>query len=154
MNASVKVGIVVVLAAAIVGVIALKERGAAPESAPAGPTSAPAAAGRSTPLPRLLELGSTLCVPCKMMEPIIDELRRDYAGQLRVDFINVHEDEAAAEKYGIRVIPTQIFFDASGTERFRHEGFFSKADILAKWKELGVELTPGRSEASKRMGHE
>ena len=46
----------------------------------------------------------------------------------------------AAEKYGIQSIPTQIFFDASGKERFRHEGFFSKEEILAKWKELGVDL--------------
>ncbi|MCX5682965.1 MAG: organomercurial lyase, partial [Planctomycetota bacterium] len=35
------------------------------------------------------------------------------------------------------------FFDASGKERFRHEGFFSKEDILAKWKELGVDLSAG-----------
>jgi thioredoxin 1 len=38
------------------------------------------------------------------------------------------------------VIPTQIFFDAEGKELFRHVGFFAKEDILAKWKELGVEL--------------
>ena len=42
--------------------------------------------------------------------------------------------------YKIKLIPTQIFFDASGKERFRHEGFFGKEDILAKWKELGVDL--------------
>jgi thioredoxin 1 len=38
------------------------------------------------------------------------------------------------------VIPTQIFYDAAGRELFRHEGFFGKDDILAKWKELGVSL--------------
>ena len=32
------------------------------------------------------------------------------------------------------------FFDATGKELYRHEGFYGKADILAKWKELGVEL--------------
>ena len=46
----------------------------------------------------------------------------------------------AAEPYNINLIPTQIFFDAGGKELWRHEGFFAKADILAKWKELGVGL--------------
>jgi hypothetical protein len=49
----------------------------------------------------------------------------------------------AGTPYKISLIPTQIFFDAAGKERFRHEGFFSKEDILAKWKELGVDLSAG-----------
>jgi thioredoxin 1 len=77
-----------------------------------------------------------------MMEPILEELREEYEGRLQVEFIDVNQDRAAGEAYGIRVIPTQLFFDASGQERFRHEGFMSKEDILAKWKELGVDLRP------------
>jgi len=46
--------------------------------------------------------------------------------------------------YNIKLIPTQIFYDPSGKEVFRHEGFFGKADILAKWKELGVDLAPSK----------
>lgn len=38
------------------------------------------------------------------------------------------------------MIPTQIFFDAQGNELYRHVGFIGKEDILAKWKELGVDL--------------
>ena len=56
----------------------------------------------------------------------------------RLQFIDVWKSPDAGRQYGIRVIPTQIFFDASGKERFRHEGFMSKEDILSKWKELGV----------------
>jgi thioredoxin 1 len=48
-------------------------------------------------------------------------------------------------QYGIRVIPTQIFYDAEGKERFRHEGFYGREDMLAKWKELGVDLSPKAS---------
>ena len=44
-----------------------------------------------------------------------------------------------ARKYGIESIPVQIFFGADGTELFRHVGFYPKEDILAKWKELGIE---------------
>jgi len=91
-------------------------------------------------LPRRLDLGADKCVPCKMMAPILEELKETYAGVLTVEFIDVWKDPAAAQPYGIRVIPTQIFFAADGTELFRHEGFFSREDILAKWRELGVEL--------------
>ena len=94
----------------------------------------------SAPLPRLLELGSVKCVPCKMMAPILDELKVTFAGQLRVDFIDVWQQEGVGEQYGLRVIPTQIFFDADGNELFRHEGFFAREDILSKWQELGYAL--------------
>ena len=99
-----------------------------------------AEAPEQKPLPRLLDLGAGKCVPCKMMVPILDELKTTYAGKLDVVFIDVWENEQAGAQYGIRMIPTQIFYDANGKELFRHEGFFAKEDILAKWKELGVNL--------------
>jgi len=92
-------------------------------------------------LPRLVDLGADKCIPCKMMAPILEELKTEYTGKLQVDFIDVWKDPAPGRKAGIRVIPTQIFYDASGKELFRHEGFYSKEDILAKWKELGTDLT-------------
>lgn len=91
-------------------------------------------------LPKLLDLGAGVCIPCKMMEPILEELKNEYKGKLIVEFIDISENEDANEKYKIRLIPTQIFYDKNGKELFRHEGFFSKEDILKKWKELGVEL--------------
>ncbi len=96
-------------------------------------------------LPRLVDLGATKCIPCKMMAPILEELKKAYAGQLQVDFIDVWENPDAGKEYGINLIPTQIFYDADGKERFRHEGFFAKEDILAKWKELGVSLSQTNS---------
>jgi thioredoxin 1 len=94
----------------------------------------------SKALPLLLDLGANKCIPCKMMAPILEELKKDYAGTFNVEFIDVWKNPNEAKKYGIKIIPTQIFFDAAGKELFRHEGFFSKADILAKWKELSVEI--------------
>jgi thioredoxin 1 len=106
------------------------------------PVAQPAAAEApaAKPLPRLLDLGAGKCVPCKMMVPILDELKTAYAGKLDVVFVDVWENPQAGEQYGIRIIPTQIFYDAEGRELFRHEGFFAKDDILAKWKELGYAL--------------
>ena len=60
--------------------------------------------------------------------------------KLKTPKIDVWENKHQARKYRIKLIPTQIFFDAFGRELFRHEGFFSKEDILSKWKELGIEL--------------
>jgi thiol-disulfide isomerase/thioredoxin len=96
--------------------------------------------GRTEPLPRLIDLGADKCIPCKMMAPILEELKEEYKGVFEVMFIDVWKDPQPARQYKIRVIPTQIFLDGSGKELFRHEGFFSKEDILNKWAELGIEV--------------
>lgn len=117
--------------------------GAAEPTAESPPSASSTVAVEQKPsparLPRLLDLGAGKCIPCKMMAPILEELKAEYAGTFDVEFIDVWQNPQAAEKYGIESIPTQIFFDASGQERFRHVGFFSKEEILATWKELGVE---------------
>jgi thioredoxin 1 len=147
-----KVLIVVVLAATVVAAVTLKHsKGKAPVendavSAPAdtnGPaenTGAMAPPAVAAGLPRLLDLGAGKCIPCKMMAPILEELKKEYAGRMEVVFIDVWQNPDAGKQYGIEVIPTQIFYDAEGKELFRHVGFFSKADILGKWKELGVDI--------------
>ena len=137
-----KVGIVALLLIAIVAVAQMKQQaGPAPTSGTGtAPASGPAASGSSTGLPRLLDLGSTSCIPCKMMAPILEELKAAHAGKLQVDFIDVWKDKEAGAKYGVEAIPAQIIFDASGKELYRHTGFYSKEDILAKLKELGVKL--------------
>lgn len=91
-------------------------------------------------IPRMVDLGATKCIPCKMMAPILEDLKKTYVGKLDVEFIDVWENQEAGKEYGVNLIPTQIFYDAAGNELFRHEGFFGKEDILAKWKELGVDL--------------
>jgi len=98
-------------------------------------------------LPRLVDLGADKCIPCKMMAPILDALREEYRGRLDVVFIDVWKDAAAGERYGIRAIPTQIFYDAEGAELYRHEGFLGREDILTKWQELGVDLGAGPTPA-------
>jgi thioredoxin 1 len=110
----------------------------------AGTTTPAAPASTNAPtaikLPRLVDLGADKCIPCKKMAPILSELKSNYVGQLEVEFIDVWKNPDAAKPYNLRLIPTQIFYDANGKELFRHEGFYGKADILAKWQELGVSL--------------
>jgi thioredoxin 1 len=107
------------------------------------------AAEPGTALPRLLDLGSDKCIPCKLMAPILDELKREYAGVFQVDVIDVKKDRPAARRHGIRVIPTQIFFDRSGQELFRHQGFLSKEEVLETWKTLGVDLSDVHPESAR-----
>lgn len=108
----------------------------------AGGEPASAEAAKAAQLPLLLDLGAGKCIPCKMMEPILHELEADYNGVMDVRFIDVWKAPEEGRKYSVRIIPTQIFYDSEGKELFRHEGFFSKEDILAKWKELGFDLKP------------
>ena len=91
-------------------------------------------------LPKLVDLGAKSCVPCKMMAPIMEDLEKNYKDKMEVVFIDVWKNPNAGKEYKIRLIPTQIFYDPSGKELFRHEGFYSKEDILKKWKELGFEF--------------
>jgi len=130
-----RAAIAALLVIGIVAVAQMKRQG--DRAAPAGPAAAPAGAAA---LPRLLDLGSTSCIPCKMMAPILEELKRDLAGKLQVDFIDVWKDAEAGAKYGVESIPTQIIFDGQGKELFRHVGFYSREELLAKLKGLGVKL--------------
>jgi thioredoxin 1 len=153
---AVKALIVAALIAAVGTALYLKEdkgtavRVDAAQQTPAAAVVDPASSEKA--LPRLVDLGASKCIPCKMMAPILDELKTEYAGKLEVEFIDVWENPGAGEQYGVDMIPTQIFYDASGKERFRHQGFFAKEDILAKWNELGVDLgTSANAPSFSRM---
>ncbi len=102
--------------------------------------SGAAKAAENLPLPRLLDLGADKCIPCRMMAPILDALKTSHAGKLQVEFIDVWKHQDQAIPYGVRMIPTQIFFSPTGQELYRHQGFISREDILAKWRELGYDF--------------
>ena len=138
MNKAAKLIIVIVLIAAIAGVAMVKKTQKS-TNAPVVDVNKPSATIQGN-LPRLLDLGADKCIPCKMMAPILEELKTTYNGKFQVDFIDVWKNPDEAKKYKISIIPTQIFYDASGKELFRHEGFFSKEDILGKWKEFGINM--------------
>ena len=151
-----RIVIVVAFVALVAGAMAVNQARGATEpnnnSQPAAQTAtAVTSPAATTRLPKLLDLGATKCIPCKMMAPILEKLKKDYAGRLEVEFIDVWQNPGAGKQYKIELIPTQIFFSDSGKELFRHVGFYGRDDILAKWKELGVDLNrqPGSTDLVK-----
>jgi thioredoxin 1 len=107
------------------------------DSAAKRPDAAPMT---GTGLPHLVDLGADQCVPCKLMAPILDELKEDFAGRMDVTFIDVWKNREEARRFGIQMIPTQIFYDPDGNELYRRTGFIGREDILATWKRLGYDF--------------
>ncbi len=88
--------------------------------------------------PTVIDLGARTCIPCKKMAPILESLSGEYRNRASVLFIDVHEDQAAASKFKVQMIPTQIFFNAQGQEVKRHIGFMDKAAIVKELKAAGL----------------
>lgn len=88
--------------------------------------------------PTVIDLGARTCIPCKKMAPILESLSKEYQGKASVLFIDVHENKAAAEKFRIQMIPTQIFFNAQGKEVKRHIGFLDRTEIVNYLKSAGL----------------
>ena len=105
-------------------------------------------------LPRMIDLGRGKCIPCKKMEPILKELKQAYAGRAVIEIVNLDEEPHAGDTYKIRLIPTQIFFDAAGTEVWRHEGFLPKDAIIARLAEMGAEPPGDESPGAGTPGRE
>ncbi|HIJ87451.1 MAG TPA: thioredoxin family protein [Desulfuromonadales bacterium] len=103
-----------------------------------GATAAVVNQALSSGKPTVIDLGARTCIPCKKMAPILESLSGEYRGKAHVLFIDVHEDQAAAQKFRVQMIPTQIFFNAQGKEVKRHIGFMDKADILKEMKVAGL----------------
>ena len=88
-----------------------------------------------------VELGSVNCIPCKKMQPVMASIEKKYAGQVKVTFHDVWKDEAPAQKYGIDLIPTQVFLDAGGKELMRHQGFYPEEEIDKFLKSQGLNIS-------------
>jgi thioredoxin 1 len=86
----------------------------------------------------MVDLGADKCIPCKMMAPILKKLTKSYKERAVIAFIDVWKNREQARKYRIRAIPTQIFFDSTGKEIYRHVGFMGEKAIVNQFKKMGV----------------
>jgi thioredoxin 1 len=90
-----------------------------------------------------VELGSVNCVPCRMMQPVMQDIEREYGDRVKVVFHDVwtKEGEPYGRQYKIQAIPTQVFLDGNGREFYRHMGFFSKEEIAKVLEKRGISKT-------------
>ena len=86
----------------------------------------------------MIDLGAKKCIPCKMMAPIMEKMKKVYKEKAAIVFIDVLEHREQASRFKIRAIPTQIFYDKAGREAYRHVGFMSEKEIIRQLKKLGV----------------
>jgi len=91
-----------------------------------------------SPLPKLLDFGRGICIPCKAMAPILKELSDEYKDRVIIKVIEIDQESGLTKANRIRLIPTQIFFDAKNQEVLRHEGFMSKDDIKKVFQKMGI----------------
>lgn len=92
--------------------------------------------------PKMLEFGSKQCKACKAMEPVMESLKKSHSEVFDIEFIDVWlpENQLFAKSHNISTIPTQVFLDSAGKELSRNTGFFSEESVLARWRELGVNV--------------
>ena len=86
----------------------------------------------------MLELGSVGCIPCEQMKPVMQKLRDKYQGKLEVIFIDVRRDNKTGRRFGVNMIPTQVFLDKDGKEFHRHIGYYSYEEIGPVLKKAGI----------------
>jgi len=86
----------------------------------------------------LVDIGASTCLPCKMMLPILKDLKEEYKGRAAVIFIDIWDqaNKGKAESFKVMSIPTQVFYDKQGKEVYRHVGFLDKDSIVGKLEEL------------------
>jgi thioredoxin 1 len=86
----------------------------------------------------MLELGSVGCIPCEQMKPVMAKLSDAYKNKLEVIFVDVKKDRKSARRYGVYMIPVQVFLDNTGEEFHRHVGFYPYEEIVPVLKKAGI----------------
>ena len=86
-------------------------------------------------VPVLVDFWAPWCGPCKMIAPILEEIASEKGEAVKIVKVNVDENQGIASRYGVRAIPTLLYFKTSEV-REQSVGMASKKDIIAKLEAL------------------
>ena len=85
--------------------------------------------------PMIVDFWAEWCGPCKMIAPMLDEIAREKAGEVKIAKVNVDDNQSLSFKYNIRAIPALLFFK-NGQLRDQVIGVTSKKDLLSRLEAL------------------
>lgn len=132
MSLRTRIIVLALVAAAVAAVIAAKRLGP-------GTQERPGAEGAEAVI---LEFNSGQCPMCVEMSGVLEGLKREFGGRLDVRYIDALKYDDARKKYGITALPAQVLLDAGGNKIDKNEGVMTREEVLQRFREHGIELTP------------
>jgi thioredoxin 1 len=88
-----------------------------------------------SPVPTVVDFWASWCGPCKMIAPVLDEIARESEGRFRITKVNIDEEPALMQRFGVRAVPTLLFFH-KGELKQQLVGSHPKKAIVERLTEL------------------
>jgi thioredoxin 1 len=86
--------------------------------------------------PSVVDFGSSRCVPCIQLRPVLREVKDAHSGRINVLYLEVSDHRDLVLRYKVQLVPTVVFFDAKGQEARRKMGFMDREAIEGVLRDL------------------
>jgi thioredoxin 1 len=93
---------------------------------------------RSSGKSSVIQFDAPASPPGKIMQPFLEDLQKKYPDTLNVVFVNLSEEQILGARYGVREVPTLVFYDKTGKEISRNSGMLSAEELAQQIAKIGV----------------